>query len=117
MDTRERGQSLLEYSLLIGVVITALIAVQTYVRRALQARAYTAASINAAAPPQYEPYYYRAPGGVNNTTGESNTRTRTAANYQISSGKVTGSAITEVAPQPINDAGDTSYQREWPALP
>lgn len=103
--------------MLIVAVATALLAIQTYVRRGLQARMRTASEI-AGAPPQYEPYYVEAPGTSwgNNTTTESRARTRTQGHYRIRPDAVTGNAVTEIEPQALSD-GNISYQVEWPPLP
>ena len=42
----QRGQSLIEYAILVGVVVTALSTVQTYVRRSLQGRLHDAAMLH-----------------------------------------------------------------------
>ena len=56
----ERGQSLVEHAILLGVVLAALITMQTYAKRGLQARYRSvsdAATKAIGAPTQYEPYY------------------------------------------------------------
>ena len=57
------GQSLAEYAILLGVVVVALITMQAYARRGLQARYRTVvdgAMKAIRAPTQYEPYYASA---------------------------------------------------------
>ena len=59
----KKGQNTAEYALLIGLVVAAIIAMQTYVQRALQARIRGAAQYLVNNTPglgntdQYEPYY------------------------------------------------------------
>lgn len=63
MSGRNRGQSLVEYAVLAGVLVGAVLAFESYVRRGLQARYKTLANgvtQSAGAPPQYEPYYVSA---------------------------------------------------------
>ncbi len=61
---RKKGQNTAEYAVLIALVIGAVIAMQVYVKRALQARVYDASNfltsdtaIGGATTNQYEPYY------------------------------------------------------------
>jgi hypothetical protein len=63
---RNRGQNTAEYAILIGLVIAAVVAMQTYVKRALQGRSqaaihwmanHTSAIDSQTANLQYEPYY------------------------------------------------------------
>lgn len=116
-----RGQHLAQYALLIGAVTAALLTMQTFVRRGLQARIATGAMIGRSTPAQYEPYYLRAPAPANvdsrnNTTRESGSMSRTAAFYRVRPDRVTGQATLEVTPREVRP-GVNSYQREWPALP
>jgi uncharacterized protein (UPF0333 family) len=58
----KRAQSTAEYAILIGLVVAALIAMQTYVKRGLNAKVKDATdifatSINMGNTTQYEPYY------------------------------------------------------------
>lgn len=67
MKLSPKGQSLTEYALIFSVVLAALIAMQTYVKRGLQGRYREAtdtvvsglrqATGNSTLPLQYEPYY------------------------------------------------------------
>ncbi len=60
MRSRTNGQHLIEYALLFAVVVGALVAIQVYVKRTLQARyraVVDAAAVAISAPTQYEPYY------------------------------------------------------------
>ena len=84
--SRRRGQSLLEYAILVGAVVTALAAMQTYLRRGLQARI-ADAGMRDAIPgttdvPQYEPYYNVSSTGILGV--------KTTGNYTITPGGVTG---------------------------
>lgn len=109
-----------EYAIAIAAVVTALAAVQTYVRRALQARFYNAVSSqHFLAVPQYEPYYLTAPGGNTITTGKQAVSVRSAGHYTVTPTQVTGSATTETALSPLAPGqtnGDNAFQKEWPAL-
>jgi Flp pilus assembly pilin Flp len=59
----KRAQTTAEYAILIGLVVAALLAMQTYVKRGLNAKmkdgtdAYTALAVGEGATTQYEPYY------------------------------------------------------------
>ena len=65
-----KGQALLEYGVILGLVVTALISMQLYVQRSLQARYkgatdYAIKEISGArkqgrTPLQYEPYYHQS---------------------------------------------------------
>ncbi len=98
MVTQRRGQSTAEYAILIGVVIGALVAMQTYVKRGAQGRikavvdSYTAGSVGSGqiavtnTRTQYEPYYLESNfnvGRSSETTEQinlpANTITRTSA--------------------------------------
>ncbi len=63
LRNRIKGQSTAEYAILIGLVVAAVIAMQTYAKRALQARVrdasvYMVAQTNGiGTTAQYEPYY------------------------------------------------------------
>ena len=67
MWSRNKGQVLLEYGVVLVLVLTALISMQLYIQRSLQARAKEAtdkavreihqAKGTSALPTQYEPYY------------------------------------------------------------
>ena len=81
-----RGQSLLEYAVLVGAVVTVLAGMQTYLRRGLQARI-ADAGVRDAIPgtttvPQYEPYYALSSNGILGV--------KTTGNYVITPGGVTG---------------------------
>lgn len=75
------GQSLIDYVLLIGVVVGALGAMQTYMRRGLQARMYDALRAGSSEPRQYEPHY---------VGGESQLAVKTMGRYTFSPTGVTG---------------------------
>ena len=81
---QERGQSILEYAVLISIVIAAAIGMQTYVKRGLQGRykavtdnlviganGGSAAVANLGGPRQYEPYY--AESSFRTTTNQETT--------------------------------------------
>jgi len=115
---RDRGQHILEYALLIAAVATALVTMQTYVRRGVQARMRNL-SDEGPSLGQYEPYYLSAPGGPssgNFTTGEGRTSVATQGHYVIRPDRVTGSAVTNTTPEALN-SGANSYQYDWPPLP
>ena len=101
----KKGQSTVEYAIIIGVVVAALVAMQTYVKRGLQARyhdgvVYMQGQVNGIAnagavlgnTAQYEPYYVNTNYRMNqsqvqsqftgvrgqiNTTGMNESTTRT----------------------------------------
>lgn len=70
----KKAQSTVEYGILIGVIVAAAVAMQTYVKRSIQAKQKDAAdmvtsvsgtvgvgntTMNMATTPQYEPYYLK----------------------------------------------------------
>lgn len=63
MLRKRKGQSTVEYALIIGVIVAALVGMQTYVKRGLQARYHDGMQFLASetgtigATTQYEPYY------------------------------------------------------------
>src|SRR3989338_5551466 len=63
LRNRIKGQSTAEYAILIALVVAAVIAMQTYAKRALQARIRDASvylinqTANLGSTAQYEPYY------------------------------------------------------------
>lgn len=63
MSGRRKGQSTVEYALIIGVIVASLVAMQTYVKRGLQARYHDGVQFLATqtneigSTNQYEPYY------------------------------------------------------------
>ena len=64
---RAAGQSSVEYALVIALVIAAIVAMEAYVRRGIQAREKTLVDGSTAAlgaRPQYEPYYASADTAV-----------------------------------------------------
>ena len=84
-----RAQSLVEYTVLVGTVVTAFALTQTYLRRAIQARLNDAAREGASVAPQYEPYYVTSTGGKVDA--------KTSGQYTFSAGgAVTGSATLDV---------------------
>jgi len=76
-----KAQTTAEYAILIGLVVAALVAMQTYVKRGLQGRMKDATdtlvtgTTNLGNTTQYEPYYLQT---VTNTTGTSNVGEATA---------------------------------------
>lgn len=60
---KRKGQSTVEYALIIGVIVASLVAMQTYVKRGLQARYHDGVQFLATqtnelgSTNQYEPYY------------------------------------------------------------
>ncbi len=98
-----KGQSTAEYAILIAVVIGALIAMQTYVKRGLQGRLKDGVDVmvdetsELGDTTQYEPYYMesamdferdnseteeRTEGGERSLTGVDKTSTRLSGSYQ-----------------------------------
>ncbi|OGX19788.1 MAG: hypothetical protein A3K83_07285 [Omnitrophica WOR_2 bacterium RBG_13_44_8b] len=95
----KRAQTTAEYAILIGLVVAALVAMQTYVKRGLQGRMKDATdqvglqNPSISATPQYEPYYMQQAvtqnttatdtenialgGAVNRTDNSTSTRTGT----------------------------------------
>ena len=63
MSGKRKGQSTVEYALIIGVIVSSLVAMQTYVKRGLQARYHDGVQFlsnetnELGATNQYEPYY------------------------------------------------------------
>jgi len=103
---KKKAQTIAEYAVLIGLVVTAVIAMRLYVVRALQARIHDASrkfatdTSELGTTTQYEPYYlesryevtskekekevYSAGGQVTRTTAEGEEETRRAATgYQL----------------------------------
>lgn len=69
----QEGQSLAEYALLLGVVLAAMVTIQTYAKRGLQARyrsVVDGAMIAIGAPTQYEPYYMSSASRERQTHGQ-----------------------------------------------
>ncbi|MFA5144927.1 MAG: hypothetical protein WC723_02860 [Candidatus Omnitrophota bacterium] len=95
----KKAQTTAEYAILIGLVVAALIAMQTYVKRGLQGRmkdatdTFATETTNLGATTQYEPYYLNQAstgtsssqqsegitegGGVSRTQNATSTRTGT----------------------------------------
>ena len=73
----KRAQSTAEYAILIGLVVAALLAMQTYVKRGLNAKMKDATdtfatTVGLGGTTQYEPYYF----GQDLTTSQSGTEQR-----------------------------------------
>ena len=86
MRSRKRGQSTAEYAIVISVVIAAIIGMQLYVKRGLQAKAKTAmdafgtvngvignAGPNLGVMNQYEPYYAESNYSINTDSSSTDT--------------------------------------------
>lgn len=83
LRNRKEGQSTVEYALIIGVIVAALVGMQTYVKRGLQARYhdgmnFLAAEVNTGAAGlgttgQYEPYYQNSDYSVTQDRNEDET--------------------------------------------
>jgi Flp pilus assembly pilin Flp len=79
----KRAQSTAEYAILIGLVVAALLAMQTYVKRGLNAKMKDATDAYQTGTPglasttsgQYEPYYF----GQSLTTGQGGSETKSLA--------------------------------------
>ncbi len=76
----KRAQSTAEYAILIGLVVAALLAMQTYVKRGLNAKMKDATdtyatTVGLGATTQYEPYYF----GQSLTTGQTGSETKSLA--------------------------------------
>ncbi|KPK97549.1 MAG: hypothetical protein AMJ95_08460 [Omnitrophica WOR_2 bacterium SM23_72] len=76
----KRAQSTAEYAILIGLVVAALLAMQTYVKRGLNAKMKDATdtfatTVGLGGTTQYEPYYF----GQDLTTGQTGSETKTLA--------------------------------------
>jgi Flp pilus assembly pilin Flp len=76
LNKNRKGQNTAEYALLISLVVAAIIAMQTYAQRTLQARIRDAAvylsNVNATlgTTTQYEPYYLQSNYSVDRKTSE-----------------------------------------------
>lgn len=80
MLRKRKGQSTVEYALIIGVIVAALVGMQTYVKRGLQARyhdgmQFLATEVNGGAAGlgatnQYEPYYSESSYAVTQNRNE-----------------------------------------------
>lgn len=116
MRKHRKGQSTVEYAIVLGVIVAALIAMQTYVKRGLQAKyhdgtRFLTAELNSVngfgnAPyqlTQYEPYYSTSSldtwsnsamtesvggRGFTNNTGVAQNTSRAAGGFQASSNAV-----------------------------
>ena len=76
----KRAQSTAEYAILIGLVVAALLAMQTYVKRGLNAKMKDATdtyatTVGLGGTSQYEPYYF----GQSLTTGQQGSETKSLA--------------------------------------
>lgn len=100
-----QGQSIFELALLMNVVVIALIAVQTYARRSLQARIH-----NATSSMQYEPYYLHAPDATK-AVSNAQVSVRTFGDYRITPTGMTGNFTSETTRQP------GAFQDEYPPRP
>jgi hypothetical protein len=60
-----RAQTTAEYAILIGIVVAALVAMQTYVKRGLQAKIQTGVGTE-----QYEPYYLSSSFNTSSSASE-----------------------------------------------
>ena len=107
------GQSIPETAILLGVVVAAVLTIQTYARRSLQDRLSDAVRQQpqtpggVPVPMQYEPYYLEGPGPA---TVVSNARVRvtTAATAVVTPGQVHAAVRSDVA----RDNG--AFQDEYP---
>ena len=76
LNRNRKGQNTAEYALLISLVVAAIIAMQTYAQRTLQARIRDASKylVNGTSPlgntTQYEPYYLQSNYAVDRTSTE-----------------------------------------------
>ena len=102
----ERGQSILEFALCLGMVAGVLASMALYIQRGIQAR-YHAAVLNcvknATTKPQYEPYYTREAQREETTQGNRTTGWNTMSWVNIDS----SSSSTENIPLPARWERDT----------
>ncbi len=93
----KKGQNTAEYALVIGLVVAAAMAMQTYVSRSLQSGVKFTANKLVAENDQYEPYYLRT---SNTTTTGSHTDTETVA---------TGGGVTSIkgTAQTVREGNET----------
>ncbi len=113
LNKNRKGQNTAEYALLISLVVAAIIAMQTYTQRTLQARIRDASQylVNATSglgnsTVQYEPYYLESDYGITrNATENANlglnrvaydeitNRTRSSGGFQSSAYNMVGNGI------------------------
>ncbi len=113
-----QGQSIFELALLIGVVVTALLTIQTYVRRSLQARIHNATpswsvsrgGVLVQEPMQYEPYYLQAPDATK-VVSNAQVSVKTFGDYHVAPAGMTGNFTSETTQQP------GAFQDEYPPRP
>lgn len=102
LNKHRKGQNTAEYAILIALVVAAVIAMQTFVKRALQARSFDATSYmrdqttNAAdgldGDLQYEPYYLTSQYNVYKDSAETKSLQGTASSTSVSDTKTTREA-------------------------
>lgn len=108
---RAGGQSLAEYALVIAMLVTAMLTIQTYVKRTLQARyrdAVDGAMTAIGAPTQYEPYYRHE---VSAATDDSQTTTTYRPGGQITTTE--HSNLVGAADSLTQIGTDLQADREW----
>lgn len=77
----KKAQTTAEYAILIGLVVAALVAMQTYVKRGLQGRVkdatdtFATQTTNLGSTTQYEPYYLQQASNVASTSTAAETTT------------------------------------------
>lgn len=96
----KKAQTTAEYAILIGLVVAALIAMQTYVKRGLQGRmrdasdSLTAGTSGIGSTNQYEPYYLEQ-DTTTSTTGSENENTAVGGAITRSQNTTTGRTGTQ----------------------
>ena len=114
-----RGQSVAEYAILVGVVIAAIIGMQLYVKRGLQAKSKAVVDDFAlaggkgasgiASKQQYEPYYTAA-GAITNETVNTELATGSAGGMVAITGINASSNRTGTQTQGANLGADGAWQ-------
>lgn len=117
--TSRRAQSTAEYAVVIAIVLAAAVGMQTYVKRALQAKIHGAAgalvavngdatnNLNLGNMEQYEPYYAESNYNVNRQDRYNETITDATVSY---SGDLSNTLRTGSSNEGTNVNGDDSWQ-------
>ena len=95
LNRTKKGQNTAEYALLIALVVAAIIAMQTYAQRTLQARIRDASQYLVGQTTglggnttQYEPYYLQSDYGVSRNSTESTIFTPQTTGYAENSNRI-----------------------------
>ncbi|MDD4907725.1 MAG: hypothetical protein PHJ00_01525 [Candidatus Omnitrophica bacterium] len=100
LKLNKRGQSTLEYALLIGIIVAALIAMQVYMKRGVQGKLRDSTDQIG---DQYSPGY---------TTGTVTTNTQSTT-HEVLQNKVTTSDMVKSQDQNSNESVASSDQEYW----